>query len=49
MPMVMTLYPVRSALTYPWLTGYVPNPVHMEAWKYLDIDVEMRRKALGHY
>ena len=40
MPMVMNLYIVRIALNYPWVKGYVPHPVHLEPWKYLDIDVE---------
>jgi len=37
MPMVMNLYPVRTAVTHPWVRGYVPNPAHLEPWKYLDI------------
>jgi hypothetical protein len=48
MPMVMTLYPVRTALTHAWVSGYRPHPVHLEPWKYLDIDVDLRRRALGH-
>ena len=48
MPMVMNLYPVRTALTHPWVGGYRPHPVHLEPWKYLDIDVDVRRRALGH-
>lgn len=38
MPMVMKLYPVRIALTHPWVRGYRPHPVHLEPWKYLDIE-----------
>ena len=47
MPMVMTLYPVRTALTHPWVLGFSPNPAHLEPWKYMDIDLATRRKALG--
>jgi hypothetical protein len=47
MPMVMNLYPVRAALTHPWIHGYVPHPVHLEPWKYLDIDLALRRKIVG--
>ena len=47
MPMVMNLYPVRIALTHPWVNGYEPHPVHLEPWKYLDIDVGLRERSLG--
>jgi oligopeptide transport system substrate-binding protein len=47
MPMVMNLYPVRTALAHPWVLGYVPNPAHLEPWKYLDIDVAARARRMG--
>ena len=47
MPMVMNLYPVRIALTPPWLRGYHPHAVHLQPWKYLDIDAEARARALA--
>jgi ABC-type transport system substrate-binding protein len=47
MPMVMNLYPVRIALTHPWVRGYRPHPVHLEPWKFLDVDAAAQRKALG--
>ena len=47
MPMVMHFYPVRAALTQPWVKGYKPHPVHLEPWKYIDIDVAARRNATG--
>ena len=47
MPMVMHLYPVRAALAHPWVKGYQPHPVHLEPWKYIDIDVAARRAATG--
>jgi ABC-type transport system substrate-binding protein len=48
MPMVMNLYPVRTALTHAWVKGYRPHAVHLEPWKYIDIDTDARRLALGH-
>ena len=45
MPMVMHLYPVRAALAHPWIRGYKPHPVHLEPWKYIDIDVAARDAA----
>ncbi len=47
MPMVMHFYPVRAALVQPWVKGYKPHPVHLEPWKYIDIDVAARRTATG--
>jgi hypothetical protein len=47
MPMVMNLYPVRVALTHPWVRGYIPHPVHLEPWKYVDVDPDLRRKIVG--
>lgn len=47
MPMVMHFYPVRAALAHPWVKGYKPHPVHLEPWKYIDIDVEERQKLTG--
>ena len=42
MPMVLHLYLSRSAVNHPWLIGYLPHPVHLEPWKYLDIDLAAR-------
>ena len=47
MPMVMHFYPVRAALAHPWVKGYQPHPVHLEPWKYVDIDVAARREMTG--
>ena len=47
MPMVMHLYPVRAALAHPWVKGYKPHPVHLEPWKYVDIDAGVRRGVVG--
>ena len=42
MPLIPHLFLRRSAVTQPWLLGYVPHPVHSEPWKYLDIDMATR-------
>jgi len=42
MPIILHAYPYRTALTQPWLIGYQPNPAHMHAWKYMDIDAAQR-------
>ncbi|MEO8102426.1 MAG: ABC transporter substrate-binding protein [Betaproteobacteria bacterium] len=47
MPMVMHLYPVRAALAQPWVKGYKPHPVHLEPWKFIDIDVTARNAVKG--
>lgn len=47
MPMVMHFYPIRAALAQPWVKGYQPHPVHLEPWKYVDIDVAARREMTG--
>jgi hypothetical protein len=47
MPMVMKLYPVRIALTHAWVRGYHPHSVHLEPWKYLDVDAGARERALA--
>ena len=38
---------VRSALIHPWAIGYRKHPVMHAEWKYMDIDVEARNKALA--
>ncbi len=44
--MVMNLCLLRVALTHPWVKGYRPHSVHLEPWKYLDIDVAEQARAL---
>jgi ABC-type transport system substrate-binding protein len=46
MPIVNHLFLRRSAVTQPWVIGYHPHPVHVEPWKYLDIDVAARVRRL---
>lgn len=38
---------IRSALLYPWAIGYRKHPVMHAEWKYMDIDIGARNKALG--
>ena len=47
MPMILHFFPVRAALAHPWVKGFMPHSVHLEPWKYVDIDVEARKAALG--
>jgi ABC-type transport system substrate-binding protein len=44
MPVSIHLHLQRSAVTQPWLTGYMPHSVHLEPWKYLDIDLAKKAK-----
>ena len=44
MPIVNHLFLRRSAVSQRWVTGYFPHPVHLEPWKYLDIDMRARAK-----
>ena len=46
MPMILHTYGVGNVLYYPWLQGYWPSAFGF-SWKYLDIDVAMR-KAKGN-
>ena len=38
MPIIPHVFLLRSAVAQPWLKYYVPHTVHLEPWKYLDID-----------
>ena len=38
---------VRSALIHPWAIGYRKHPVMHAEWKYMDIDIDARNKALA--
>ena len=44
MPIIPHVFLLRSAVSQPWLRYYVPHTVHIEPWKYLDLD-EARRGA----
>jgi ABC-type transport system substrate-binding protein len=38
---------IRSALLHPWTIGYRKHPVMHAEWKYMDIDLDARNKALA--
>ncbi|MEQ1516928.1 MAG: ABC transporter substrate-binding protein [Usitatibacteraceae bacterium] len=38
MPIIPHVFLLRSAVAQPWLRNYVPHTVHIEPWKYLDVD-----------
>ncbi len=42
MPIIPHLYLLRSAVAQPWVRNYVPHTVHIEPWKYLDLDESKR-------
>jgi ABC-type transport system substrate-binding protein len=47
MPMILHTFGVGNVLYHPWVQGYWPSPFGF-SWKYLDIDVAMRKaKANG--
>jgi ABC-type transport system substrate-binding protein len=41
-PVIVHLFLQRSAVSQPWLNGYVPHTIHVNPWKYLDVDMAMR-------
>jgi ABC-type oligopeptide transport system substrate-binding subunit len=45
MPLMLGTYRYRTVLAQPWLLGLRPDPFFREPWKYLDIDIERRKKA----
>ncbi len=48
MPMMLHTFGIGNTLFYPWLKGYWPS-AYTYAWKYLDIDVAQRDKALAKW
>ncbi len=46
-PVIVHLFLQRSAVSQPWLQGYMPHTIHVNPWKYLDIDVATRNTRLG--
>ena len=45
-PVVMGVYRYENVLAYPWVLGYKRNAFLMHPWKYMDIDVTRRAKAM---
>ena len=44
-PWRLGVHRVQTHLDQPWLLNYKKHPILYEAWKYLDVDLEMQRKA----
>ncbi len=44
-PWRLGVHRVQTHLDQPWLLNYRKHPILYEAWKYLDLDLEMQRKA----
>lgn len=44
-PWRLGVHRVQTHLDQPWLLNYRKHPILYEAWKYLDVDLEMQRKA----
>jgi ABC-type transport system substrate-binding protein len=44
-PWVPLTHPLSADLQHPWLKNYKRHPVEFTAWRYLDIDLEQRRRA----
>jgi ABC-type transport system substrate-binding protein len=44
-PWRLGLHRVQTHLNQPWLLNYRKHPIVLQAWKYLDVDLEMQRKA----
>ncbi|PXX43112.1 ABC transporter substrate-binding protein [Undibacterium pigrum] len=45
-PWVPRIHPVTADILQPWLQNYYRHPVDFTSWRYLDIDVAARNKAL---
>jgi ABC-type transport system substrate-binding protein len=46
-PWVPLTHPISADLRHPWLQHYTRHPVMLTTWRYLDIDIEARRRALS--
>ena len=44
-PWRLGVHRLQTHLNQPWLLNYVKHPIMHQAWKYLDVDLEMQRKA----
>ncbi|WP_426209538.1 ABC transporter substrate-binding protein [Massilia sp. TWP1-3-3] len=45
-PWVPLTHPISADIRHPWLKNYVRHPVELTTWRYLDIDVDQRQRAL---
>jgi oligopeptide transport system substrate-binding protein len=44
-PWRLGVHRIWTHLNQPWLYGYKKHPILKEVWKYMDVDVDMQRKA----
>ncbi len=47
-PWVPLTHPISADLRHPWLRNYVRHPVELTTWRYLDIDMTQRNRALSN-
>lgn len=45
-PWVLRLHPLMADVQHPWLRNYARHPVDNTTWRYLDLDLPQREKAL---
>jgi ABC-type transport system substrate-binding protein len=45
-PWVPLTHPISADIGHPWLKNYTRHPVALTTWRYLDIDVAARERAL---
>jgi ABC-type transport system substrate-binding protein len=45
-PWRLGMHRIWTQLSHPWLLNYKHHPILHETWKYLDVDVDMQRKAI---
>jgi ABC-type transport system substrate-binding protein len=45
-PWRLGVHRMQSHLSQPWLLNYKKHPILHQAWKYLDLDLDMQRKAM---
>ncbi len=45
-PWVPLTHPISADLRHPWLKNYTRHPVELTTWRYLDIDLAQRERAL---
>ena len=45
-PWKLGVHRIQSHLSHPWLLNYRKHPILHQTWKYLDVDLDVKRKAL---
>jgi oligopeptide transport system substrate-binding protein len=44
-PWKLGVHRIYTHMIYPWVLGYKKHPIHLQPWKYIDIDVEKQKAA----